>query len=296
MKNFRTSIFIALIALFCVTTSVNAQPTAGQCSVDVVKEKTKRLKQATSRVERYGRQCVTAEEKWNRKEAGYHQREGTYEDQLLEIALNVSTIQSTLGAFEAIFNGVLCLTGVLSPNECRDAKKDFDQAVARIASLERKVLNIELKLQATRSKREAEFGFFTIENGRCLDRVATNQTQVTELTAQLETCRNVSIASPNSGASVNTSFNVRVKPQVVSIVPKGIVEPNSGYLVVILDGPAVPAGGAVPAGALELVGGETRVRLTVPLAGAHTVVVQLFNGDGTAFTPQMFDTVNVNVN
>ena len=229
---------------------------------------------------------------------GHHrsERENIHDVFAQAVALAATVIDEVVSALEAIFNGVLCLTGISSPNDCRNAEKDFNQAVARIGNLERKILNIELKLQATRSRRETEFDLFTTENGRCLERVVANETIVTELTAQLEGCRNISIASPNNNASVNTSFNVRVKPQVVSIVPKGIVEPNSGYLVVILDGVAVAAGGPVPAGALELAGGETRVRLTVPLPGQHNVIVQLFNGDGTAFAPQMFDSATVNVN
>jgi hypothetical protein len=108
--------------------------------------------------------------------------------------------------------------------------------------------------------------------------------------------KRVYFVEPADGATVKSPVKLTFGIEGMAVAPAGTAGTDSGHHHIIVDGDAIPAGTAVPKDATHLHFGKAETETTVELpAGAHTLTLQLADGNHISYGPELSATVHVNV-
>lgn len=106
----------------------------------------------------------------------------------------------------------------------------------------------------------------------------------------------VTITEPKDGATVSTTFTVKMNVEGMKIATAGTSEPGTGHHHLIIDGAPVAKGKIVPADATHVHygKGQTETQLTLK-PGRHTITDQFADGAHVSYGEMMSATIHVNV-
>lgn len=114
------------------------------------------------------------------------------------------------------------------------------------------------------------------------------------LTTRGDSIPSISVASPASGATVESPVLLRVKFEYLTPAAAGATVDGEGHLHVLIDQPCLPTGLPIPKDASHVHFGDGSTDLEVELEpGEHELCVQM--GDGFHTAVAITDTLTVNV-
>ena len=106
----------------------------------------------------------------------------------------------------------------------------------------------------------------------------------------------VSFVEPINGATVPTTFKVKFAVDGMEVKPAGEISETSGHHHLIINGPGIPAGVAVPFDETHIHFGKGQTEATVTVKpGTYTLTLQFANGAHLSYGEPLSNTITVNV-
>lgn len=106
----------------------------------------------------------------------------------------------------------------------------------------------------------------------------------------------VVITEPKDGATVSSTFTVKMTVEGMKIATAGTNEPGTGHHHLIIDGTATPKGKTIPTDATHVHygKGQSEAHLTLK-PGKHTITDQFADGAHVSYGEMMSSTIHITV-
>jgi hypothetical protein len=116
------------------------------------------------------------------------------------------------------------------------------------------------------------------------------------LAAAAAQAQTINIVEPKDGASVSTTFTVKLAVTGLKVVPAGDKTPNSGHHHILVNQDAIEAGEEIPFTRrhIHLSKGQTEIEITLQ-PGSYKLTAQFGDGDHKSLGPKLSRTISVTV-